>query len=92
MSKPKRAYRYEVIDHGGSGTKSIGDSPYILDWHDLGKEYTWTFYNLKTMEAVGFITGRLKDKGWLTDGTYKSDAELRRAEREAVSTHSERTA
>lgn len=70
----KRAYRYKVIDHDGEGTKAIGDSPFILDWKNLGREYTWTIY--KKGEVVGSITGRYVDRGYIVDGNYKTDKEL----------------
>lgn len=71
----KRAYRYEVIDHGGEGTKAIGDSPTILDWKYLGKEYTWTIYKLG-QGVTGFITGKFMDKGYVEGDKYRSDKEL----------------
>lgn len=72
----RRAWRYEVIDSWGSGATAIGESPFIVDWKNLGKEYTWTIYDFAKGEVTGTITGRLLDKGYVVDGDYKSDAEL----------------
>jgi hypothetical protein len=76
MSDRKRAYRYAVIDHGGTGTKAVGDSPFVLDWKYLGRTYTWNIVGGPRLESSGFITGRYLDKGWLVDGEYVADAEV----------------
>lgn len=74
--KPKRAYRYAVTGSSGSGVKSIGTSPFVLDWEYFGRDYTWQIYDLANMELTGWIEGRYVDQGWIVDGTYKTDAEM----------------
>jgi hypothetical protein len=72
----KRAYRYEVTETGGDGTRAVGESPYIIDWKYLGKTYTWNIVGgpASRFASLGFISGRYIDKGHVgEDGKYVSD-------------------
>ena len=72
----KRAYRYRVTGSEGSGTKAIGDSPYVLDWKYLGRSYSWLIFDSTKGEETGFFSGEYVDRGYVDAVGYKSDAEL----------------
>ena len=71
----KRAWRYRITDSGGCLAEQAPTDSHVLDWNDMGDEYTWTVYDFTTGKVTGWMTGVFVDKGHKTvEGKYEPAA------------------
>lgn len=66
----KKAWRYIVTEVGGDVPENVKVGGHIVDWYNLGQEYTWNVVQLGSFEITGWWTGKLVDKGMIVDGKY----------------------
>lgn len=72
----KRAWRYRIIESSGCLAEQAPVGSHVIDWQDMGEEYTWTVYNFKADGTLptGSMTGVFVDRGYKTeDGNYEAD-------------------
>lgn len=71
-SKP--AWRYRIIASSGCLAEQAPVDSHVIDWNDMGEEYTWTVYDFSTGEVTGSMVGVFVDRGCKTeDGRYEAD-------------------
>lgn len=67
----KPAWRYRITESRGCLADQAPVGSHVIDWSDMGNEYTWTVYNFQTGEVTGWMTGEFVDAGHKTeDGNY----------------------
>lgn len=76
----RRAYRYRVTASGGSLAAQCPPGSHVIDWRDLGAEYTWHVYRFRpSVSHTGFASGVFVDAGYVSSGVYAPDAASREA-------------